>query len=68
MSSLTINSVEVFACKTDAPQITWAKDMTPMYESNIIVRAIIFGKTTISLNGKTGKETLLASVIVIPLF
>ena len=38
MSSLTINSVEVFACKTDAPQITWAKDMTPMYESNIIVR------------------------------
>jgi len=38
VSSLTINSVEVFACKTDAPQITWAKDMTPMYESNIIVR------------------------------
>ena len=38
MSSLTISSVEVFACKTDAPQITWAKDMTPMYEANVIVK------------------------------
>ena len=40
MSSLTIDQIEVFACKTDAPQITWAKDMTPMYEANVIVRII----------------------------
>ncbi|MDC0860994.1 mandelate racemase/muconate lactonizing enzyme family protein [Alphaproteobacteria bacterium] len=38
MSTLTIDNIEVFACKTDAPKITWAKDMTPMYEANVIVK------------------------------
>ncbi len=38
MSSLIIDNIEVFACKTNAPQITWAKDMTPMFEANVIVR------------------------------
>ena len=38
MSSLIIDNIEVFACKTDAPQITWARDMTPMFEANVIVK------------------------------
>ena len=38
MADLTIVSAEVFACKSDAPQIIWAKDMSPMFEANIIVK------------------------------
>jgi hypothetical protein len=38
MADLTIVSAEVFACKSDAPQIIWAKDMSPMFEANVIVK------------------------------
>ena len=38
MAELDIISAEVFACKTDAPQIIWAKDISPMFEANIIVK------------------------------
>lgn len=38
MAELDIISAEVFACKSDAPQIIWAKDMSPMFEANIIVK------------------------------
>ena len=38
MAELDIISAEVFACKTDTPQIIWAKDMSPMFEANIIVK------------------------------
>ena len=38
MADLKIISAEVFACRSNAPQIIWAKDMTPMFEANIIVR------------------------------
>ena len=37
MAELDIISAEIFACKSDAPQIIWAKDMSPMFEANIIV-------------------------------
>jgi hypothetical protein len=40
MAELDIISAEVFACKSDAPQIIWAKDMSPMFEANIIVKLI----------------------------
>ena len=38
MAELDIISAEIFACKSDAPQIIWAKDMSPMFEANIIVK------------------------------
>ena len=38
MAELDVISAEVFACKSDAPQIIWAKDMYPMFEANIIVK------------------------------
>ena len=38
MAELDIISAEVFACKSDAPQIIWAKDMSPIFEANIIVK------------------------------
>ena len=38
MADLTIVSAEVFACKSNAPQIIWAKDMSPMFEANVIVK------------------------------
>ena len=40
MAELDIISAEVFACKSNAPQIIWAKDMSPMFEANIIVKLI----------------------------
>jgi len=40
MADLTIVSAEAFACHSPAPQIIWAKDMTPMFEANIIVKVI----------------------------
>ena len=38
MAELDIISAKVFACKSNAPQIIWAKDMSPMFEANIIVK------------------------------